>query len=278
MKLLPEGYIAVQSTADGVLPDSFRFGETVWAVRPGINIFATAQEAADHAYAAPTEQLPGLPELSGCPTLLFSAGEHLVDGLRISRSVALFGQGAGISPNRSFDGETCPQENPARGEGESVLTGTFYRGMIDLTEPEVRTLIFDGFTSRDVRFRDLRTTGGEARLIFRNLIHRGPCGHTLYYFSKPRTDGGIVRNVTFSDIRLTDFDDLDYGNCFVQLTAARALFERVVMDHTGLFFGLTDLVGCFSNAVTNVPVAEYTLRGCWFGNLGGVSVLPAANC
>lgn len=269
MKLLPEGYIAVQSTADGVLPDSFRFGETVWAVRPGINIFATAQEAADHAYAAPTEQLPGLPELSGCPTLLFSAGEHLVDGLRISRSVALFGQGVGISPNRSFDGETCPQENPARGEGESVLTGTFYRGMIDLTEPDVRTLIFDGFTSRDVRFRDLRTTGGEARLIFRNLIHRGPCGHTLYYFSKPRTDGGIVRNVTFSDIRLTDFDDLDYGNCFVQLTAARALFERVVMDHTGLFFGLTDLVGCFSNAVTNVPVAEYTLRDCWFGNLGG---------
>ena len=82
MKLLPEGYIAVQSTADGVLPDSFRFGETVWAVRPGINIFATAQEAADHAYAAPTEQLPGMPELSGCPTLLFSAGEHLVDGLR----------------------------------------------------------------------------------------------------------------------------------------------------------------------------------------------------
>ncbi len=271
MQQLPRGYYAIQSDFDNSPRDSFTFRGVTYAVCEGVNLFASIGEANEHATEIPQEVLEGLPyESFTTPVLLFSAGRHCIDRFAFTKSLTLLGQGAGISPNIPSDNPLEPPAlNPARTEGESVLYGSYWRGRTTLTEPAVETLIVDGFSSEYVRFHDMRLDGGRAYVAFRNIIHISPCGKTLYLFSPPAQDSTLDREVLLQNIRVANYDDLDYGGNFTLLNARRAVLDGICFDTSTQIFGLTSITRDFSNCAANSKTSQYIIKNSYFRNLKG---------
>ena len=271
---LPSGYTAVRA---GEAAPTFFFKGVEYEVTEGENVFATVHEAAAAAFAsgaAPADALPGIGALpSGVPVLLFSSGSHKIDNFEFAKSVVLLGQGAGLDPNTH---PTAPAEAPALAperadpEAESVLKGSYWYGKINVTPScDAPLIVLDGFSSKMTRFTDSRTTGGEVRVAFRNMIYVSPCGKTLHYFSPASADGDLDRTVEMTNIRVTDFDDMDYGAIFCELNAARAEFDNLCVDATRLVFGFCDIAREYSNLPRNTRESRVDVRNSYFRALGG---------
>ncbi len=271
MQQLPKGYYAVQSNFNNAPKDCFTYRGVTYAVCEGVNLFASLSDANGNAAEVPQMVLEGLPyESFTTPVLLFSSGRHCIDKFSFTKSLTLLGEGAGISPNVPSEKPLEPPAlNPVRTGGESVLYGSYWHGNMTLTEPAVKTLIVDGFSSEYARFRDTRKDGGQAYVSFRNIIHISPCGKTLYLFAVPKANGSLDREVLLQNIRVTDYDDLDYGGNFTQLNAHHATLDGICYDTTGQIFGLTNISRDFSNCAANFDKSEYFITNSYFRNLMG---------
>ena len=216
MQKLPRGYYAVQSDFETASKDTFEYRGVTYAVEEGVNLFATAKDADLQATETPDTVLEGLPyDAFEGPVLLFSVGRHKVDGFSGSGSRYLLGQRAGINPNLpSPDPMEPPLFNPARNiEGESVLWGGFYTGMMVFRKAESEVVVLDGFTDEDARFGCWPNYPAKCRASFKNIIHTGPCGQNIYDLSEVNYGGEIL----LENIRLQNFDDLGYGGAFLLL-------------------------------------------------------------
>lgn len=270
MQQLPRGYYAVQSDFENAPRDRFTFRGVTYAVCEGVNLFSSLSAANEHASEVPEVVLGDLPyESFPTPVLLFSAGRHCVDKFSFTRSLTLLGEGAGISPNLPAENPLEPPTlSPARAEGESVLWGSFWHGHMTLAETAVKTLVVDGFSSANLRFRDIRPDGGSVYVAFRNIIHTSPCGRTLYHFATPAPGSTLDREVLLRNIRVVDFDDLDYGANFALLNARRATLDGICCDNSTQVFGLTSISRDFSNC-TGFDTSEYIIKNSYFRNLQG---------
>ncbi len=274
MKELPRGYFAVQSDFENSDHSVFSFRGETFAVKSGENLFATLPEALKAALdaTAPDEVICSLPyEGFNAPVILFSAGSHVIDRVRIERSVIMLGENAGVNPNLAgSDRLEMPTLNPERTQNESVLSGSYWFGKIDVIAAACETIIMDGFTSAGVRFKDARTVGGKTVFESRNIIHEGPCGweHNQYNFVAPKADGGLDREVKIINNRVTDFPDHDYAGTFVLLNAHKALLENICFTGTGQLFGLTSLTRGKSNC-SAFPETDITIKDCYLAQLCG---------
>lgn len=270
MKKLPKGYYAVlpPDAAEGAESIFFRGEE--FAAEPGVNLFFSPAEAAAAATEIPDEIIAGLPYDSFCaPVVIFSEGEHKIDGTNLTRPVVLLGTKAGIDPNLPAPHGEAPGLNPERGDGESVLTGSFYRGVCTLSGDEMTYLLVDGFSCAQARFTDGRNNGGEAFLSFRNMIHLSHCGKNLFAFGSPSAEGGIRRRIEMINQRLSDFDDLDYGGMFMRVCPSKLTVKGLVYEKTCQLFGFSDLPRELPGCPANEELAEYEITDSYFGELSG---------
>lgn len=271
MRTLPKGYYAIQSDLEHASKETFLYRGIRYSVTLGVNLFPSLQEACKYAVDIPAEVLEGLPyEAFSTPVLLFSEGRHSIDRFRFPRSLTLLGECAGINPNVfSQNPQEPPALHPLRREKESLLWGSYWWGTMTVDEKEAETIIMDGFSSEYARFQDLRTQGGSAFISIRNIIHISPCGNTLYHFAALTPDCTLDRQVLLQNIRITDYDDLDYGGNFTLLSAHRAVLDGICYDTTGQIFGLTTIARDFPNCAAHFDSCEYQISNCYFRNLEG---------
>ncbi len=268
MQKLPRGYYAVQSDFETSSKDTFEYRGVTYAVEEGVNLFASAKDADLKATETPDTVLEGLPYDSfEAPVLLFSVGRHKVDGFSGSGSRYLLGQRAGVNPNLpSADPMEPPAFNPARNiEGESVLWGGFYTGMLVFRKAENEIVVLDGFTSEDARFGCWPNYPAKCMASFKNMIHTGPCGQNIYDLSEVNYGGEIL----LENIRLQNFDDLGYGGAFLLLNAPKATIKGLCYDSTAQLFGLTTFGRSLPNANNHTEVVEYTIKDSYFRNMQG---------
>lgn len=268
---LPKGYYAVQSELGNSEKEIFQYKGTLYSVIRGINLFASLEEANQNARKVPDVILEGLPYDSfSTPVLLFSAGRHCIDKFSFDRSLTLLGMGAGVNPNVfSKDTLEIPGLNPKRVNEESVLYGSYWHGKLSLKAPLVETVIVDGFSMEDVRFRDKRREGRKCYISFKNIIHISPCGNTLFLMLEPNEEGTLDRHVFMQNLRVVDFDDLDYGANFLQICAGRAELDGICFVSSRQIFGFTTIPRCHSNCQRNVDKSEYIIQNSYFRNLWG---------
>lgn len=280
MLQLPKGYYAVQSNLDQSQADCFTYQGVTYTAIQGVNLFATLSEANEMANELPEVILEGLPyERFSTPVLLFSEGRHCIDKFVFDKSLTLLGQGAGVNPNiPSMDPEEAPDLNPARREGESVLYGSYWWGSMKVEAADIERVIIDGFSSEYVRFRDLRKEGGRTSISIRNIIHISPCGFTLYYFLEPDSDSGLDREIQLRNIRVTEYDDLDYGGNFLQVCGGKVTLDGICYDTSCQIFGLTTISRNHSNCQTNVAISEYVITNSYFRNLKGEHGISTGCC
>ena len=270
MKSLPKGYYAV-------LPDGSDVGEKIFEYRgerfecePGVNLFSSLPEAAAAAVEIPDEVIAGLPyESFAAPVVLLSAGDHLVDKTEFTRPAVLLGNNAGVNPNLPAEGYAAPFLNPAREENETKLTGSYWRGICNLSGDGATLFIADGFSAYMARFQDYRNRGPECRIELRNIINLSHCGKNLYAFGVPAADGGIRREVYLKNMRLSDFDDLDYGGIYLRLSAEKVEIDGLCYEKTGQLFGFCDLAREIPGCPKNAKNARYTVKNSYFGDLSG---------
>ncbi len=274
MKRLPEGYYAVRSPDSECAEKEFLFRGERYSAVPGKNLFGTVQEAALAAEAIPKKVIAGLPyESFLAPVILFSAGEHTVDKTVFRRPVVLLGNNAGIDPNLPAKDGEAPALNPAREKDESVLCGSYWFGTYSVAGEENGYFLADGFSAYMSRFSDGRTKGGKAYISFKNMIHKSHCGKNLYVFAAPDAEGGIDREINMENVRLSDFDDLDYGGMFMNACASKITLSGVCYEKTGQFFGFSDLAREVPGCPANKTAAEYLIKDSYFGSLSGESEL-----
>ena len=272
MQQLPKGYYAVQSDFDNAPKDSFTYKGVTYAVIEGINLFATLEEANQKATEIPRTPLEGLLQQEfSTPVILFSVGTHSIDMFQFDRSLTLLGNGAQISPNiPTEDTLEPPTLNPMRSEEkESVFKGSYWRGRVFAKSEEAKEIIFDGFSSLGISFRDLRTDGGDCCVIFRNMIYLSPCGNNLHQFAPAKADGSLNREVIFQNIRSVDFYDYDYGGNFILANAKKTIIDGLVYDSTGQIFGFTDIARTHTNCALNTQFSEIQISDSYFRNLSG---------
>ncbi len=281
MQQLPKGYYAVQSDFQNAPKDSFTYRGVTYLVEAGVNLFATLAEANAAATEVPDEVLAGLPyEQFTAPVILFSAGKHHVGQSRAEMPVfkasrILLGEQAGVSSSlfEVEDPTAVPPLNPARdGAGESELCCTRYFGKLKIdTDSMMEMLVLDGFTcSKFFRVVDLRARGERpCSYAFRNLIHKGPCGYSLYAASQLAADTALHREVAFENIRLEGFYDLGRGGIFAQMNAERITLSHVVINRTTQVFGFTDITRGILSYAKNAPVTHIDINACYFKELGG---------
>lgn len=273
MQKLPKGYYAV--ACGGGSHRVFSFRGTEYEVNEGQNLFFSLEEAVKHAAEVPERMPEGL-SLSGCsaPVILFSPGRHCIDDFVFPCSLILLGAGAGINPNlpQALPDET-PQLNPARSTNESVLYGSYWYGKMSVRGADVKTIIADGFSFEQVRFADYRKVGKKAYISFRNIIHISPCGHHLYRFASSDKGACIDREVLMKNIRVSNFDDLDYAGCFLLLHAKKCTLEGICYDTTGQIFGVTNISRTHRNASAVQGSCELNITGCCFRNLTGAGAI-----
>lgn len=273
---LPKGYFAVLPEGADAAEPIFEYQGWEYEVTAGENVFPNLFDAAEAAWAlgeVPETVLPGLPYAAfDAPVLLFSAGKYKIDGFDFRRSLILLGEGAGKDPNTTPDDPTEPPAlSPERADPdrESRLYGSYWFGKMLITGAEAQTVVLDGFSSKMVRLIDSRTDGGRVLVALRNMQYVSPCGKTLHLFSRPRADGTLDRTVEMRNIRVTDFDDLDYGAIFVELNASHAVFDHLCYDTSRQIFGLCDISREFSNLPGNTQRTVVEFRHSYFRNLGG---------
>lgn len=271
MHQLPKGYYAVQSDPEHASQDCFCYRGVTYAVTRGENLFASLDEANTYAAEIPDTVLEGLPyEYFETPVVLFSAGRHCIDKFSFDKSLTLLGEGAGINPNMpSTDPLEPPALCPERERNESVLYGSYWWGNMNVTDPAAETILVDGFSSEYVRFRDLRRDGGKAYISFRNIIHISPCGNNLYLFFEPGTESSLDRQLLMQNIRIKDYDDLDYGGNFLLLNAHKTVLDGIYYDTTGQIFGLTSIARTHPTYAPNFESSECIITNSYFRNMEG---------
>lgn len=270
MQPLPKGYYAVQSDFETNATDCFTYKGVSYSVTPGENVFASLQEANEAAKEIPEVILEGLSyDRFTTPVVLFSSGRHCIDLFKFNRSVTLLGEGAGINPNISSENPMDPPVlNPARSENESVLYGTYWRGYMD-AQDEAKDILMDGFSSEYARFRDKRQDGGMVSVAFKNIVHISPCGNTLYLFEEANKEGTLDRQVFMENIRVKDYDDLDYGGNFLLLNAHKAVLQGICYDTTGQLFGMTNMTRSHATYAANFESSDLVISNSYFRNMEG---------
>ncbi len=266
MKNLPEGYIAVTNTEK---PASvFVFKGVSYRVIPGKNVFCSADEALQNIGVAPKTIIDGLQVLPEAPAVLFSAGEHAADKLMIRKSVAFFGQNAGIRPNlpprRKF---ACPAENKERKVNESILKGSFWFGKIWVENACDFTV--DGFSFDLLRIVSEVKNGEKECLTLKNIIFKSPCGDHMIKLNPIEKSSALKREIALDGIRFTDFDGLGYGKNFILGCANTFSFHDVCFTDTDKIFGFTDLARRLSVCPENAESYEIKIENSYFKNLFG---------
>ena len=266
--LLPKGYYAVTNDLENNPKDSFTYKGVKYTVTEGVNLFSTLADAAKQATDIPSAPLDGLADLAcDTPVILFSEGRHTIDRFAFSRSLTLLGQNAGVAPETDpIDPCETPKINPIREENESILYGSFWFGVYQVGNPEVKKIEVDGFSVKGARFNDLRNGGGKYYVSFKNMIHQRYDGHTLYTFAPPKA-GALEREVLYQNIRVVDFDDCDYGAYFVNICATKAVFDHITHACTNQTFGLCDGSRTWSNFAKQP--SEYIIKNSLFKNNRG---------
>ena len=274
MQKLPRGYFAVQSDFENASKTEFVYKGVSYAVEAGVNLFATVHEAEAAIVkepASPDTVLQGLYyEAFEGPVILFSAGRHKIDRYTPAGNRYLLGQGACVSPNLPAARGECPELNPARAteETESLLFGTFYYGYVQLSNPEAKIFVEDGFLLEAARSFDTRSAaGGLCRLIFRNNIYKSPCGQIVHNFISQKDE--LHREVYIEHSRLQNFDDLGYGGILVTAEAERTVIDGLCYDNTTQMFGFNDLLCSCANYAPNVERAEFVIKNSFFRDLAG---------
>ncbi len=268
MQQLPRGYYAVASDFENAPKDTFTYKGVTYAVTEGVNLFATVHDADKAAKEIPDMVLDGVNYTEFCaPVILLSAGRHKIDRYRFGGSRYLLGANAGVNPNVwGEDRFVSPAFNEARAEEkESVLWGSYYGGVLVAEKAACEIVVVDGFTLEDARFGAWVLAPASCNITLRNLVNKSPCGHLLYDLADVGSNGEVL----LENIRVKDFDDLAYAGNFLLLSAPKATLSGICYDTTGQLFGFTDMTRRYKNWNSNVAVAEYLVKDCYFANMDG---------
>ncbi len=271
---LPRGYYAVKSDFENSPKDTFTYKGVCYEVAEGDNLFATIHEANAAAAEIPTEVLEGLAyDKFDTPVILLSVGIHKPDKFTFDRSITLLGENAGIDPNLPSSNKLDPPAlNPKRAvENETLLKGSYWFGkMFVMNGSAAEKIIWDGFSSTKVSFRDMRTDGSENTYFSaRNIVYVSPCAYMLHLFANPGAKTNFHREVELKNIRLENYDDYSYGTNFGLITARKATLENIVYDTTAQTFGPTDIQRGKTTCELNSERSEFTIKNCYFRNLNG---------
>ncbi len=274
---LPKGYYAVQSDFENAPKGVFSFRGVSYEVEDGVNLFGTILEAEAAVMAdgevAPSEVPKGLPyEAFSHPVLLFSVGEHRIDGYEFGGSRYLLGEGVGVSPNLPAPRGELPPFAPARAaeSAESVFYGGQSRGVLTARSEAAECVVIDGVTFKKTRFFDYRVAGNcDFKLYLRNIVYIGVSNHIMNYFAAPRKDSDIRREVHYEDCRIEHYDDMLQGGVFLYANAQLTVLERFCCNGTTQVFGFTDIAATRSNCVPNADVTEILIRDSHFRDLAG---------
>ena len=274
---LPKGYYAVQSDFENSSKDTFMYKGISYEVEEGVNLFATLKDANEKATEIPETVIEGLSYDSfSAPVILFSGGVHKVrlatERPNFTASRILLGQGACVNSNLPATAPfEAPELNPKRaGENETIIKGGHDFGSIWLSNPDVGLLLVDGFSFENFRIADpRRAINQDTDLIFKNIIHISPCGHTLYWIASAGADVKFEKRATFENIRIKDFSDWDYGGQAMAIHLNKLLLDGVCCDTTDQLFGFSDIPRSSGTLSLNADSSEYTLRNCYFRNIKG---------
>ena len=272
---LPKGYYAITSDFENA-GSEFTFKGVSYEVEKNVNLFPTVTEAlAQIGTDTPDTTLEGLSgEVIPCPVLLLSAGIHHIGKskptwVNITRSVAIIGQKAGISPNLPReDGLDAPALNPERAneDEESFLVGGYDYGAVSISKPDVDLFFVDGVTcDKDIRFRDLRVNELETdcKMIFKNIIHKSPTGSHTYTMSSVGEGLPYMREAILENIRYDkDFFDLGYGAICFSFCNPKTTLKNICID------GTTQLIG-FST------ISKSQVAGCRFCEQSEINILDS---
>ncbi len=275
MSVLPYGYYAVVAKdEEGALKSTLKYKGVEYELSAGVNAFESVLDAYAAASEIPGCVLPGLEyDEFKAPVILFDEGTFVIDKLTLTKSAYFLGQTAGISPNvPTAEGCDAPSMNPEWKSGVSELKGSYWRGVITAADTAAELIVFDGFSNLDARYADGRKEGETMQVVFRNIVHRGYSGHTLYLLNTAKAND---INLKMENIRLCDFDDFDYGANFCRANVHSAVFEGICFSGTGQLFGLTSYSRGFNNASEMNEISTYSFRGCYFGNLHGENGLSS---
>ncbi len=272
MQQLPKGYYAVVSDYQNAPKDTFTYRGETYAVKDGENLFPTVNAACAAATETPDVVLGDLPYDSfEAPVILFSVGEHKMDKFVIDRSIVLLGEKAGVNPNLPTEKrEDMPALNPLReGAGETLVKGGYWTGKPAVpVGTNAATIIFDGFTTRDISFRDLRNGNeGEAFVAIRNIVQYQKCAYVLYLFNNAKTAATLSRRVEITNLRVVDFDDYDYGTFAVMLNAASAVLDGVCYVNAAPSFGFSDSSYGKCQIPANSNACDIVVKNSYFANL-----------
>lgn len=265
MKELPLGFYAVQCDFDNC-PDKtvFEFKGVKYAVKEGENLFGDVVSAVKAAVRIPECGLEGFEyERFTTPVLLFSPGEHRTHNVTFDRSITLLGANAGVYPNLPSAGGAFPEADPRREEGETVLHATYDFRHYSVTGADTRLFIIDGFSMRWPVFYDPRNSGGRYDLVFRNLVYRKYNGFNHFNFAPSAAEDPIERHVVIENVRMVDYDDLDYGASFVLPRNRSTLLKNVAIKNTNLLFGFSGILNSVSVRDANLPETELRMEDCF---------------
>ncbi len=286
MNQLPKGYYAVQCLADDVpelVADSFTYKGVTYAAEVGVNLFPTIAAALAAATEIPDTVLEGLDyEKFEAPVILLSAGKHGVgrkgpkDRIIFDRSIYILGAQAGVNPNLPSEDPMQPQPlNPARAGGdetESNLRGGYDFGCAYASSPDISILVIDGVvTTRSWRFGEWRGNPScDITVMFKNIIHHSPDGHTLYSFSTIREDNPHHRTALLENIRLDkDFFDCGYGGLLFGTNSEKMTVKNLCVDGTTQIFGFSNIPRTSSCCAVNADVTEIKFVDSFIRNLRG---------
>lgn len=263
---LPRGYYAVDNSTE--TKNTFIYKGKEYSVTPGVNSFATLEEAMQNAKDIPAGVIYGLDYKEfNTPVVLFSAGSHNVNRFYFTCSVTLLGQNAGVNPNVPCDDVLeAPSLNPEREVNETLLKGSYWHGKAIIEQPDITDITLDGFSEEKLRFIDNRKEGADIRLTFRNIIHKSPCGNTLYTFGAAAS---FSRQILMQNMRVKDYDDLDYGALFTLMNAEKITFDRICYDSSCQFFGLTNMCRSHRNCANSADITEIDIINSYFGRMTG---------
>ena len=289
MTKLPRGYYAITSDFENT-ENEFTFKGVTYEVEKGVNLFADYSDFfALEEVEIPDTVIEGL-ESDGfsCPVMLLSAGTHKIGKSRtirgdIKRSVAIFGQKAGISPNLpASDPLSAPVLNPERAnpEEETILDGNTYFGAMTIASPDVDVFIIDGVTcAKSLRFADQRGAAMETscKLEYRNLIHKSPSGKHIYAFGTvgeglPYDKEVVIENVRFEK----DFFDLGYGGMGFILANPKTTLKNVCVDGTTQVFGFTTITRNQATGCATKEQSEINISDCYFARFKGENGLATS--
>ena len=214
MGQLPKGYYGVSGNYEEDAKNrTFTYRGVTYDVDSGRDLFQSIYQAIEYATQTPKVVLDGLPyDHFDAPVILFNGGHFTGDRFTFRKPLVLLGENVGVNPNLpSEDGISRPTLNPIREQNESLLYGLYWFGHMTIEDQSIENILIDGFTCRDVRIRDLRTDGKKAHFTFKNIIHEGPCGRSLYEFAQIKEGSSLDRRINIENCRLTDFSDFDEG-------------------------------------------------------------------